>query len=196
MYIWAAGAVDPLTDGFIHDDVLGNDASRKPAVWRRPHIKRERDQRFPLELIVCALLFAIGESKASEPKDLHAIFMYVRAHSGGETVVNATFRARFHIAVLPLLKGDKLKVVDVQAGFEALHRSMLTKLSRSQLPAVHAEPLIQALPCSVVELLLPGSGLTDEDTRANAAFLAASRLPARPANWLQPDWRRKRVRAR
>jgi hypothetical protein len=52
---------------------------------------------------------------------------------------------------------------------------MLTKLSLAQLPARHVHKLLVSLPPTIVELLVPGSGLTDDDATHLAQYVRASK---------------------
>lgn len=168
------GRIERLTDGFIRADVAGGDRSLAPSEWGRPHLKRQRDAKFPLPLVHKAMNFNLSGATTSEPVDAENILGYVRSGEGGEDLVNCTFRARCFIAVLPLLGPDNEHAVDVAAGFAALKGSALTKLPLSQLPKAHAEPLIASLPNTLTDLLLPGSDITDKHVVGIANFLKQS----------------------
>jgi hypothetical protein len=175
IYTMHRNDVERLTDGFIRADIADKDPKKNPGEWGRPHLKRGRDARFPLTLVSEAMGFALSDATTSEPADSENILAYVRGGEGGEDVVNSTFRARCFIAVLPLLKGSAMNTVDANKGFEALRGSVLTKLPLSQLPTIHTASLLSSLPQTLVELLLPGSDITDEHAIEIGAFLRGSK---------------------
>jgi len=173
IYTHDEGAVQRLTDGFIRADVEAKAPNKAPAEWGRPHLKAERDAKFPVALISDAMKFALSSASTSEPRDAESILRHVRRSPGGELAVNSTFRARCFVGVLKTLGEDAGPIVEL--GFNALKTSMLTKLSLGQLPTRHVPKLLVSLPPTLVELIVPGSGLTDADATQLAQFVRASK---------------------
>jgi len=174
IYTKSKGKVERLTDGFIRADVSNGNKNVSPAEWGRPHLKKERDARFPLALVGKAMQFTLAKAATSEESDATNILKYVRAGDGGETVVNCTFRARSFISVLPLLQGELANAVDAEAGFKALKGSVLTKLPLSSLPQAHTAGLLTSLPLPLMELIMANSKLDDGHAATLGAFLKKS----------------------
>jgi hypothetical protein len=177
IYTHHDGEVQRLTDGFIRADVEAKGPNKPPAEWGRPALKAQRDAKFPTALIGDAMMFTLSAATTSEPRDAENILRHVLASEGGELAVNSTFRARCFTGVLKTLKEDT-GPIDVEVGYKALRTSMLTKLSLGQLPSRHVPKLLVSLPPSLVELLLPGSGLTDSDATEIAQFVRTSKAIA------------------
>lgn len=162
-----------LTDGVIAADRPAD--GEEAAAFE----KRQRDRCFPLALVAQAVRFTLRGAEATCPPDRAAILAHAEA-AGGEALLDATYRARCFLAVLPLLAGssDPLAAggIDLSAGFAALRASPhVTDMRLHELAPALVAPLVGSLPRGLVSLALHSGRVEEEQVGVLAAYLATSR---------------------
>ncbi|KAJ1620707.1 hypothetical protein T492DRAFT_1075839 [Pavlovales sp. CCMP2436] len=94
----------------------------------------------------------------------------------GAELLDATVRARYFVAALEAVVKAENGAALVAAGFEALGRSALPRLSlTSAIGEVHAHMLVRSLPSSAVEVLLPYVKIGDKGAMLVGTFLSSSK---------------------
>jgi hypothetical protein len=123
----------------------------------------------------------LADTKAAVQLDHDNIVRYVQGQAAGAKLLgaellDATVRARYFVAALEAVVKVENGAALVAAGFEALRRSALPRLSlTSAIGEVHAHTLVRSLPSSVVEVLLPGVEIGDEGAMLVGTFLSSSK---------------------